>query len=589
MTMLAALARYYDRMAERDEVPPFGYSIEKIGWCLLIDRTGTVCEVIDLRQGKGSKRQPQLMAVPQPTKRTFGVASNFLWDKTPYVLGITAGEGKRTARENEDFKSRHRAALVGTDDEGLAAFSAFLDKWTPDQFEAPRFPDEMRDGNVVFRVTDDERRYLHERPAAKAAWARQSVSAEANEGLCLVAGERSPIERLHPAIKGVWGAQSSGASIVSFNLDAFTSYGNTQGANAPVGKAAAFAYTTVLNRFLAAGSPNRVQIGDASTVFWAEAGDAEKAAVAEDVFAAAMGLPIDERLQAGKVRPILDGIARGRPLAEFDPALAEGVRFYVLGLSPNASRLSVRFWFEDSFGRIADNVGAHARDMRLDPPPREERPSLWRLLVETASQRKSENIPPQLAGETLRAILSDGRYPATLLATLLMRLRADGEVKALRIALLKAIIARSLRLQNPSIWEDKLVSLDPENTDPGYLLGRLFAVYEHAQTAALGTVNATVKDKFYGSASATPRHVFPLLDRGSVPHLAKVRKEKRGYAISIEKQIAEIMERIRPQSGAFPASLPPEQQALFALGYYHQRNRNFTRKTEAAETEGDTV
>lgn len=583
MTMLTALASYYDRLADKGEVPPFGYSLEKIGWCLVIDAAGAVRSVVSLMEGEGRKARPRLLTVPQPTIRTSGIASNFLWDKTAYVLGVTAGAGKRTAQEHDAFKALHRELLAGTDDPGLQALLAFLGRWTPDQFVPPAFPEEMKDGNIVFRV-GDERAYLHDTPAARAIWARRSAGADGPEAICLVRGERGPIARLHPPIKGVWGAQSSGARIVSFNCDAFTSYGQEQGANAPVGEAAAFAYTTVLNRFLATDSGNRVQIGDASTVFWADGADAEKAALAEDAFAAMLG--IDDKVQANRVKPILEAVAQGRPLTEFDPELAEGVRFYVLGLSPNAARLSVRFWFEDRFGWFADNVALHAADLRIEPAPRETLPGIWRLLIETAVLRKSDNIPPQLAGEMLRAVLSGGRYPATLLSTLLMRLRADGDVNALRVAMLKAVVARNRRLDASPTTEEPPVSLDPDCKEPGYLLGRLFAEYERAQSAALGkNVNATVKDKYYGAASSTPQTVFPLLDRGAAPHIAKLRKERRGMAILVEKEIAAIMDRLSPARDPFPRSLPPAQQALFALGYYHQRAKHFEKKPEAESVE----
>src|SRR5580704_14951329 len=212
--------------------------------------------------------------------------------------------------------------------------------------------------------------------------------------------------------------------------------------------------------------------------------------------------------------------------------------------------------------------------MRIEPPPKDEWPSIWRLLIETAAQRKSENIPPNLAGEWLRAILTGARYPLTLQSTVLMRLRADKDITALRVAILKSVLVTN--------GEEVPVSLDPENRDPGYLLGRLFAMYEHVQTAALGrNLNSTIKDKFYGAAAATPRKVFTLLDKGSVNHLSKIAKEKKGYAVSLEKQIGAIMEIFNPPADPFPAFLTADQQSLFAVGYYHQ---NFF-LTKAAATE----
>jgi CRISPR-associated protein Csd1 len=367
-------------------------------------------------------------------------------------------------------------------------------------------------------------------------------------------------------IKGVWDAQSSGAYIVSYNASAFESYGKKEGDNAPVSEAAAFAYTTALNRYLERDSANRIQIGDASTVFWADAADADAAADAEALF----GAMIDEGSEAQKVGAVLRQMRDGG-FTTLDPRLQNGVRFHVLGLSPNAARLSVRFWLDDDFGVVAERYTAHLRRMRIEPPPREEIPSLWRCLIETATQRKSENIPPNLAGEWLRAIVTGSPYPLTLLATVLMRMRADKEVNALRVAMLKAVLIRNFNREVP-------VGLDPDNKEPGYLLGRLFAAYERIQTEALPGLNATIRDKFYGAASATPRKVFTLLDRGSANHLSKLAKDKKGYSVNLEKLVGSIMDSLDPGDDPFPAFLSAEQQALFPLGYYHQKSEFFRRK-----------
>ena len=273
-----------------------------------------------------------------------------------------------------------------------------------------------------------------------------------------------------------------------------------------------------------------------------------------------------------QVQPILEKIRAGRPLAEAAPELAGGVRFYVLGLSPNTARLSVRFWLEDDFSVIANNFARHLEAMRIAPAPKDESPSIWRCLIEAAVQHKSENIPPSLAGEWLRAILTGVRYPFTLQSTVLMRLRADRVITALRVAILKSVLVTK--------GKGVSVSLDPENRDPGYLLGRLFALYEHIQTAALGrNLNSTIKDKFYGAAAATPRKIFTLLDKGSVNHLSKIAKKNKGYAVSLEKQIATIMEHFNPPADPFPAFLTADQRSLFAVGYYHQK---FFRPKDAA-------
>jgi CRISPR-associated protein Csd1 len=440
MNVLASLSRAYERLADRGEVPPFGYSSEKIGFLVPLNEDGKPAgSPVDLREKAGTRLVGSLITVPQPVKRTSGVAPNFLWDKTSYVLGVTAGVGRRTTDEHAAFVARHVEELGTSDDPGLRALLRFIETWTPEQFVALGWPEEMKDQNVVFALESERRSNIniHDRPAARALWAQITTRrGDRAEAVCLVSGDRAPIARLHPSIKGVWDAQTAGASIVSFNLDAFASYGHEQGDNAPVSEAAAFAYTTALNKFLERDSRNRIQVGDASTVFWADAFDADVAAESEALFGALLAdMPIDETKEAGKIRTALEKIRAGRPIAEAAPELATGVRFFVLGLSPNAARLSVRFWLEDDFGTIAERFARHLEAMRIEPPPKDENPSIWRCLIETAVQRKSENIPPNLAGEWLRAILTGTSYPLTLLATVLMRLRADEQNDEEAIAL----------------------------------------------------------------------------------------------------------------------------------------------------------
>ncbi|PYF01376.1 CRISPR-associated Csd1 family protein [Rhodopseudomonas faecalis] len=578
MSALAALVRAYGRMATRGEVPPFGYSQEKIGFLISLNADGTVAgPPIDLRLGEGRKKTARALAVPRPTKRTSGIAPNFMWDKTAYVLGITAGEGKRTAQEHQAFRDQHAAWLAGTTDPGLLALLRFLDAWTPERFAEWGWSEEMKDQNLVFALESERLRnvYLHDRPEARALWARLMAGRDKTEAICLLSGERAPLARLHPAIKGVWGAQSSGASIVSFNLDAFTSYGHEQGANAPISEAAAFAYTSVLNRFLDRGSGHRLQVGDASTVFWAEATEQAAADVAEQMFASL--LAVDENTESKKVGALLEKIAQGRPVSDLKPELPPGVRFHVLGLAPNAARLSVRFYIEDDFDVIATRYLRHLERLRIEPPPHEPAPSLWRYLIETAVLRKSENIAPNLGGDWLRAILTDTPYPLTLLSSVIMRLRVDHDVNALRVSLLKSILIKNFAMEAP-------VALDPDFTDKGYLLGRLFAVYEHIQEAALGrNVNATIRDKFYGAAAAQPRKVFALLGSGAGNHLSKIGKQRPGHRVNLEKAIGAIMEMMEPGDDPFPTSLSDKSQALFTLGYYHQRNE-FFRKSDSADS-----
>jgi CRISPR-associated protein Csd1 len=534
------------------------------------------------------------MLVPQPVKRASNIAPNFLWDKTAYSLGVTAGEGARTAREHAAFIECHEKELAGTNDPGLKAFLLFLKQWSPEQFSTPLWSDELRDQNIVFALESDrlQNLCLHDRPAAKELWARVSGGDGENRQICLVTGQPGPVARLHPSIKGVWGGQTAGASIVSFNLNAFTSYGHEQGDNAPVSEAAAFAYTTALNAFLA-DRKHRLQIGDASTVFWADSEDAEAALLAEAAFPGLFDSAAVEAETTTDVKILLERLRKGdqqlgEELALKSSELArrveKGVRFHVLGLAPNAARISIRFYYENDFRVLAANYRRFIDDMGVEPPWRDPYAPLWRYLVETAVLGKRENIPPNLAGEWMRSILEGQPFPLTLLSAVLSRIRADGEVNALRASIMKAVLIRNFKKEVP-------VALDPNETDKGYVLGRLFAVYEEIQRAALGgNVNATIKDKYYGSASATPRKVFGFLESGSVNHLAKLRKVSAGRAVNLLKLQDEIMDLMQPGNGPYPAFFSADEQAFFGLGYHHQHSDFFkSRKGNQTDASGETA
>lgn len=588
--ILQALNRYYQRLLERgaEGLAPFGYSPEKISYEIVLSVEGQVVAVNDIRDTSGKKPFPRLMNLPQPEKRTVGIKSNFLWDKTSYVLGVS-GSSKRADKEHEAFKVLHQENLADVPDPGLKALLQFLSQWDPQRFAAPPFTQEMLDANIVFRL-DADKQWLHERPAAQTARAKLLIS-DAVDGsglaVCLVTGERMPVARLHPSIKGVYGAQSAGASIVSFNLDAFTSYGKSQGENAPISEQAAFSYTTVLNYLLRRSEHNRqrIQIGDTSVVFWAEAEDPLQAEEAEFTFGSLLSEAADDSQEATRVRDVLERIAKGRPLSDISPQLQDGTRIYVLGLAPNASRISVRFWEAGTLGVLAQRLAQHAQDMRIEPVPWKTAPSVSRVVLETAPARWSQqkkryeadkqNISPLLAGELMRAVLTGGVYPRSLLANTLMRVRSDGNLSGLRAAICKGVLTREQRLGINVHMEEIPVSLDKKSSSPGYRLGRLFAVLEAIQRSALGTqINATIRDRYYGAASATPASIFPMLLRGAQNHLSKLRKEKPGLAVNLEKDISEIVDGL-PEH--FPRSLRMEAQGQFAIGYYHQVQSRFTK------------
>jgi CRISPR-associated protein Csd1 len=601
MTILQALCGYYDRLAATGVAPRPGYSAQQVSFAVILSSDGVIQDIQDLRDCSGKKARPVYRDLPQPEKRTVQVVSNLLWDKTSYVFGVTAQDATlskakaeralvRNRREHAAFKTRHEMLLDSTDDPGLGALLRFLQGWDPAVYPTLRYHDEMLDQNVVFRL-DGDHLFLHERPAARALIASQTDNPDAERGRCLVTGKIAPVARLHPSIKGVRDAQPAGASIVSFNKNSFKSYGKEQGANAPVSEGATFAYTTALNTLIAAkrgtdakGKPiwqNRVQIGDATTVFWAEVPpDSDPGALNETelMIGALIDPPPSANEENAKLRDALAKIEAGRPIGEAAPDLDAQTRVYVLGLAPNAARISIRFWLDRTLGELAENIGKHWGHLAIEPKPWTTPPTAWRLLSQLAPLRRkpngqlqaeAEHVPNHLAGELTRAILTGGAYPLPLLTMCLSRLRADREVTPLRVAMIKA----SLRRRNKEVP----VALDRNEFNTGYRLGRLFAVLEDAQRAGVGKVNAGIRDKYVGAASATPRRVFPLLLRGTQNHLSAAHKKARGgWATNLEKEMSQIMGGLSAAS-PFPATLSIDDQGRFFVGYYHQQSDLFTK------------
>ena len=598
--ILASLARYYRRLAAKDEmgnpkVPPYGFSEEKIGWILVLDKEGRLKTVVpNLTADK--KPQPKLMSVPQSFKRPGTTPKPFfLWDKTSYSLGVEVNKNKAEAKEKpftssektfDAFKQYHLDLLQNSEDEGLQALCRFLRNWLPENFAAEKLPAEMLDANIAFSL-EKPTALIHKREAAQSLWAGCLKSDEALEGLCLISGDTAPIARLHPAIKGVFGGQSSGGSIISFNKEAFASFGKEQGANAPVSEQSAFAYTTALNYLLRRENNHCLTIGDASTVFWAEADDSATAQAAEGFFAQVFTPPDDEQ-ESAKVFNVLEQMGKGRPLQEIAPEFSPNTRFYILGLAPNAARISVRFWLDTTFGQLAENLAQHWQDLALDPCAWKTPPSIFKLLLETAikfknsegryEKPKAETISPMLAGEMTRAVICGTPYPLSLLSQLITRIRADGDVNGLRVAVMKAVLER--RFRKGFIEEGVPMSLNNEIPNRAYLLGRLFAVLERIQYQALGELNAGIADRYYGSASAVPFSVFPRLLSGAKHHLLRLRKDKAGMAVNLDKDLGEIIAKL-PET--FPRHLSIDEQGRFAIGYYHQKQSYFAKK-ETAET-----
>ncbi|MET0051625.1 MAG: type I-C CRISPR-associated protein Cas8c/Csd1 [Candidatus Thiodiazotropha sp.] len=603
--MFSALNHYYDRLAERPNpdsgqpnVPVFGFTEEKIGYVVVISSEGDVVDSYPLTEQIGNKSRPRPLFVPasfkrpgQYTEKSFESGKDnafFLWDKTAYSLGIDKSDKSAKHAWVEvklpfmSFRRFNQKQLADTDDEGLQAFLAFLGKWQPVFFDRDLRNPDIVGTNIVFQL-DGDRGFLHERKAAKDLWVKLLSESETGEkGRCLVTGNWDAIARLHPAIKGVYGGQRSGGSIVSFKADSFESYGKVQGNNAPVSELAAFKYTTALNFLLNWDNRHCLTVGDASTVFWAVAADGDQAHQTEQLFMQIVQ-PSDEG-ESAQIRPLVEQLSQGRPLAEISPDIDPSTRFYLLGLAPNASRISIRFWLDSSFGELAQRIGEHFQDLALAPLPWKRPPSIYRLLIQLVPHRsgqkpKADEIPAHLAGELMRSVLTGARYPQALLSQLLLRIRCDGHISSLRIAMIKAVLQRDYRKN--IVKEKPPMSLDENFSNDAYQLGRLFAVLERIQSTAIKDANVTITDRYFSSASTVPYSVFPRLVAGGKHHLSKIRKTMPGFAFNLDKDLTEIVGKL-PQS--FPKHLSIQDQGRFAIGYYQQRETFFASNSETAES-----
>jgi CRISPR-associated protein Csd1 len=580
--ILQALYEYYRRkVADPDparRLPAFGLEDKEIPFIIELTVEGKPLGIVDTRQFEGKKKVGRRYLVPKGVKRSSGVAANLLWDTAEYVLGVdTRGKPERVAEQHAAFRQRIADLPESVrQDAGIQALERFYAQGGSAELSNDTAWPEILEGNPVmtFRL-HNEGDLICQRPAVVSA-CRSDEDAGGAAAICLVTGEPAATERLHTAIKGVWGAQSSGATLVSFNLDAFASFNKEQGDNAPVSPFAAFAYTTALNHLLDRNSRQRSQVGDASTVFWAQKEDGE----AESVFAAVFGEQQDDpdaRIEL--VRGVLSAVQSG----QFDGGRGEN-RFFVLGLAPNAARISVRFWYAAPLHEAAQRIRQWFADLKMvrggkDP----EYPSLFRLLAACAQQGKADNIPPNLGGDIMRAILSGSAFPATWLNAAVQRCRAEQNVTYLRAAAIKACLNRSCRSTDSSFVQEFSDMLDLANTHAAYRLGRLFAVLEKIQEEANPGLNATIRERYFGAASSTPVAVFTTLLRLKNHHLAKL--TNRGRAVNFERLLGEILGGIAD----FPKHLSLPDQGRFSLGYYHQRQDFFSKPTPSDEsTQGDS-
>ncbi|WP_456390044.1 type I-C CRISPR-associated protein Cas8c/Csd1 [Hydrogenimonas sp.] len=564
--ILLRLAELYERLCQSGEkIPEFGFQLKELPFIVVLEKNGTFAYLKDTRQQQGKKLVGRKFLVPSEVKRTSGIKPNWLWDKPEYLFGI-GKDKKKDAKRHESFLNlivEHFGEKP--EDEGVAAVLTYLRKGDFSDLTNDELWEEIEKKMpfMSFQLRGDDR-LVCQRENVKKVYL-QSLRDEARTR-CLVTGKLDMPTRLHPKIKGVLGTQTSGALLVSFNESAYDSYGKKQGENAPVGEHAAFAYGTALN-WLLSNERHRLRLGDTTVVFWAQHEHRS-----EDLMGLIFGSRKLDEADIEEVKAILKAPQLGIKPEEND------LPFYVLGLSPNAARISVRFWYEGSVGETLRNIRRYFDELqiikRFDSDP--DYPTLGQLLLSTALEHKWENVAPNLTGAFFYAILKGSRYPETLMASVLRRIRAEAareyeNVTYERAALLKALLIRNHHKEIP-------MSLDPNRPERAYQLGRLFAVLEHLQAGALGSsLSATIRDRYYGSASGTPIAVFPTLLKLSTHHLSKLDSE--GLRLWYEKMIGEILDHL----DEWPTHLPLKEQALFALGYFHQKQALYTKKGDDHE------
>lgn len=575
--ILQALTEYYRTLENSGQISPLGWGEAKVSYALCIGPEGALEQVVSLqteqKKGKKTVLAPQIMRLPAPVKRTVGIVPNFLCDNASYLLGVdNKGKPQRTLECFQACKALHEELLDGVDSPAAQAVLAFFHTWQPEQAAghsalADCWEELMAGGNLVFR---HDGAFVHEDALVRRAWDdHYRAEGDGPQMICLVTGEHGTVESTHPSVKNVYGAQSSGAALVSFNAPAFCSYGKEQNYNAPTSKYAAFAYTTALNHLLSDWE-HVYRMGDTTVVCWARCGG--------DVYQNMMGWMFfgqEPAYTLSDLQSALKGLCSGNAVELDGARLDPDMDFYILGISPNAARLSVRFFLRNSFGAFLRNAQAHQQRLEIVKPAYDKFDTIpmWKLLDETVNQNSRDKTPaPNMAGEVLRSVLTDTRYPATLLNGVALRIRAEHSVTRGRAAILKAYY---LKNTHPDVPKEVLtVSLNPDSTNVPYNLGRLFSVLEAVQSSANPGINTTIKDKYFNSASATPAVVFPVLVNLAQKHLKKLDGGLRTY---YDKQITGLLFKLGER---YPSRLNLPQQGSFQLGYYHQAQSRFEKKEE---------
>lgn len=589
--ILQSLVSYYEVLAEQGKVTKPGWSVANVSGRLVLSEQGELIGFVPLKKeeerGKKIIEIPQSCRVPEQKSRASGISPNFLCDNSTYLLGIDEkGKPERSVDCFREASKIHHKILDNVHSPAAEAVKSFFDNWNPERAMDNKVVSENREAilaapNLFFSVNG---KAAHEDGAIISAWEEYYKKARDEvQGICLVTGKSAPIARTHGLIKGLQGSQSSGASLIGFNAPSFCSYGKEQSYNAPVSEYAVYAYTTALN-YLLKTQGCKTTLGDITIVYWSEDGDeGYQNAFTETIESKADNQEI--------VKGVFENLAKGWGVNTHNvmKELSPEQPFYILAVSPNAARIAVRFFYADSFGNILRHLQEHYRRLEVVRPLTDtiEYLGVWRLMQETVNKKTKDKKPENnLASAVMKAILSGGRYPEGLFQTVLRRIRAEQDdtdakiykITRGRVAIIKAYLIRNT---NMNVEEELTVGLNEGCKNTAYVLGRMFSVLEAIQEEANPGINATIKDRYFNSACATPASVFPIILKLKNSHMKKIEAKSIGSKIYYEKQLGELQNNFEvgdSQKIAYPKRLSLEEQGMFILGYYHQTQKRFEKR-----------
>lgn len=588
--LIKGLCDYYDILREKGEVLPDGYSIVPVKYKVSLTEQGEIDEIVSCQEeaqvpGKKPKLVPKDMVMPKRTEKP-GIDANIIEHRPLYIFGLNFSNDGFTTEDNtnkakkshQDFVTKNLAFIEGIDSPVVNAYRKFIENWRPEEEIENRYLLDLgknySNSGFAFFLSGEPDKMLHEDSQLREQW--EKYYEEKGDGeeeqyvaQCAVTGENAPIARIHGKIKGVYGGLATGSVLIGFNNSSENSYGNEQSYNSNISKEVMRKYTEALN-YLLKGRDHKITIDDITVIFWAMSKDS---GYEDNVMAMLMGQP--EGQDGIKTEEMIkDLLSRGSQLGITEREVEdkfndidENVDFYIAGLKPNSSRLSIKFILRKRYGDILMNIARFQGEIQVKEPLKVV-PLYWIKGEMVSPKSSNEKVNPDLMTKLFEAVMYNNRFPVALLETLIRRVKTDKYINDTRAGLIKAYLNRNEK-------EEIKLALDYENRNQAYLCGRLFAVLEWLQKRALGDLNTTIKDKYFASAAAKPATVFPKLLTLAQAHIKKLDGERN--KVYYNKLIGQIINEINDE---FPITLSLVDQGKFIIGYYQQNQDFFVKKED---------